>query len=58
MASPQEIGGIGPTHLRLGDIVAALVLLALLLYAAWKQFPVYSQQAGARAPSAQTAPQP
>jgi hypothetical protein len=58
MASPPEIsGGIGATHLRLGDIVVVLALLALLLYAAWKQFPVYTHQPG-QAPSAQTAHQP
>jgi hypothetical protein len=59
MASPQETSdGIGPTHLRFGDIVVVLALLALLLYAAWKQFPVYTQQPGAQTPSAQTAHQP
>jgi hypothetical protein len=56
MASPQEIsGGIGPTHLRFGDIIVVLALLGVLLYAAWKQFPVYSPPAGGQNPSAQTA---
>jgi hypothetical protein len=38
----------GATNLRLGDIIVALALLGLLLYAAWKQFPAYSPAGSAQ----------
>jgi hypothetical protein len=56
MVSPQQIRGqAGATHLRPGDIIVTLVLLGLLLFAAWKQFPIYGSNArgqNAGAPSA------
>jgi hypothetical protein len=58
MASSETSGGIGPSHLRVGDIIVALALLGLLLYAAWRQFPVYSPHPANSAAPAQTAPQP
>ncbi len=33
----------GATRLGLMDVLTALVLLALLLYASWKQFPAYNR---------------
>jgi hypothetical protein len=59
MASSSEAsGGMGPSHLRFSDIIVALALLGLLLYAAWKQFPVYSPHPANTATPAQTAHQP
>lgn len=59
MATAQDTsGGIGPTHLRPGDIIVVLALLAVLLYAAWKQFPVYSPHPGSMTQPASTAHQP
>jgi hypothetical protein len=58
MASPQQLHGQeGATNLRPGDIIVALALLGLLLYAAWKQFPAYAPHPGATTNS-QTAHQP
>ena len=43
MSSPERFRGqAGATHLRPGDVLVALVLLGLLLFAAWKQFPTYN----------------
>jgi hypothetical protein len=58
MANPQQHRGqAGATNLRPGDIIVALGLLALLLYAAWKQFPAYTPRRGPSA-SSQSAQQP
>lgn len=58
MASPQQFRGqAGATNLRLGDIIVALALLGLLLYAAWKQFPAYTP-GGSRNAASQSAHQP
>ena len=32
----------GATRLGLMDVLAALILLAVLLYASWRQFPAYN----------------
>ncbi len=49
MVSLQQIRGqTGATHLRPGDIVVTLLLLGLLLFAAWKQFPTYGYEVLAR----------
>jgi len=59
MASPQPIRGqAGATNLRPGDIIVTLVLLGLLLFAAWKQFPTYGPKAGNQSVSSQSGPQP
>ena len=48
MASLERMHGQeGATRLRLGDILVALALLGALLYASWKQFPVYRSNSGA-----------
>ena len=46
-------GGLarGATQLRLLDVLTAMILLAILLWASWKQFPAYQGSpsfAGAR----------
>ena len=59
MASPQPIRGqAGANNLRPGDIIVTLVLLGLLLFAAWKQFPAYGPKAGNRSVSSQSGAQP
>ena len=59
MASPQQIRGqAGATHLRPGDVLVALALLGLLLFAAWKQFPVYGTKGGSQNAASQAAHQP
>jgi hypothetical protein len=59
MATPSQIRGqAGATHLRPGDVIVALALLALLLYAAWKQFPVYSPTGASPNTASQGAHQP
>jgi hypothetical protein len=59
MASPQQLRSqAGATHLRFGDIIVALAILGLLLYAAWKQFPVYGLRGGNQAAASQAAHQP
>jgi hypothetical protein len=49
-------GGLarGAAQLRLLDVLTAVILLAILLWASWKQFPAYqgsSSFAGARPPA-------
>lgn len=48
------LSGSGATQLRFVDVLTALVLLALLVWAAYMQFPVYRQlgRAGYGAPAA------
>ncbi len=59
MASPQQIHSqAGATNLRFGDILVALALLGLLLYAAWKQFPAYAPKGGSQNAASQAAHQP
>ncbi|HXR36675.1 MAG TPA: hypothetical protein VN754_12030 [Candidatus Binataceae bacterium] len=59
MASPQQIRGqAGATNLRPGDIIVALALLGLLLYAAWKQFPRYGLNAGSPSVTSSASHQP
>jgi hypothetical protein len=59
MASPQQMRGqAGATNLRFGDIIVALLLLGVLLYAAWKQFPAYRPRPGNQNTAAQSVPQP
>jgi hypothetical protein len=59
MANPSQLRGqAGATHLRFGDVIVALVLLGLLLYAAWKQFPVYNLSGGAHNTASQSSHQP
>jgi hypothetical protein len=59
MASLQQIRGqTGATHLRPGDIIVTLVLLGLLLFAAWKQFPTYGTNSRAQSPGSASAHQP
>ena len=59
MASLQQIRGqTGATHLRPGDILVTLVLLGLLLFAAWKQFPTYGSKSGGQGGNSQSAHQP
>jgi hypothetical protein len=59
MASPQQFHGqAGATNLRFSDIIVALALLALLLYAAWKQFPAYAPGASSQNAASQSAHQP
>jgi hypothetical protein len=58
MASPQQFHSqAGATNLRFSDIIVTLALLALLLYAAWKQFPAYAP-GGAQHSAAQSTHQP
>ncbi len=59
MASPQHFHSqAGATNLRLGDIIVTLLLLGLLLYAAWKQFPAYAPGGGGQNAASQSAHQP
>ena len=59
MASPEQIRGqAGATQLRPGDVLVALILLGLLLFAAWKQFPAYGPKTGGQTAASQTAHQP
>ena len=59
MASPeQNRGQAGATHLSPGDVLVALALLGLLLFAAWKQFPAYGPKAGSQSTASQAAHQP
>jgi len=59
MASPEQIRGqAGATHLRPGDVLVALALLGLLLFAAWKQFPAYGPKGGSQNAASQAVPQP
>jgi hypothetical protein len=59
MATPQQYRSqAGATHLRVGDVIVALALLGLLLYAAWKQFPAYAPKVGSQNAASQTAHQP
>ncbi len=48
----------GATHLRLGDIIVTLILLGLLLFAAWKQFPSYNSRAANSAAAGRSLHQP
>ena len=59
MASPEQIRGqAGATNLRPGDILVALALLGVLLYAAWRQFPAYAPKAGGESVNAAAVHQP
>jgi hypothetical protein len=59
MVSLQQIRGqTGATHLRPGDIIVTLVLLGLLLFAAWKQFPTYGSNARGQNASSLSTHQP
>lgn len=59
MANLQQIRGqTGATHLRPGDIIVTLVLLGLLLFAAWKQFPTYGAKTTGQSANSQSAHQP
>ncbi len=59
MADPQHFHSqAGATNLRPGDIIVALLLLGLLLYAAWKQFPAYAPGSGNQSAASQSAHQP
>jgi len=59
MATPQQFRSqTGASNLRLGDIIVALALLGLLLYAAWKQFPIYAPGGGGQTAASQSAHQP
>ena len=59
MASPQQINRqAGATHLRPGDVLVALALLGLLLFAAWKQFPAYGPKASSQNAASQASHQP
>ncbi len=54
MRSMLNRSGPGATELRFLDVLTALILLAILLYASYKQFPAY--RAGDRvAPSTRSA---
>jgi hypothetical protein len=59
MANPEPVRGqAGATNLRPGDIIVALALLGLLLYAAWKQFPAYTTKAGGESVNSAAVHQP
>jgi hypothetical protein len=59
MATSQQMRSqAGATNLRLGDIIVALFLLGLLLYAAWKQFPTYASKGSSQARATQGVHQP
>ncbi len=59
MASQQQLHSqAGATNLRFSDILVALALLALLLYAAWKQFPAYTPGGSTQNAASQSAHQP
>jgi len=59
MASPpQARGQEGATNLSLGDIIVALVILAVVLYAAWKQFPAYAPKSPGQGAASQASHQP
>ncbi len=59
MASLQQMRGqAGATHLRFGDVIVALALLGLLLFAAWKQFPAYNLKGAGQNAAGQNAHQP
>jgi hypothetical protein len=59
MASLQQIRSrSGATHLRPGDIIVTLVLLGLLLFAAWKQFPTYGSNSHGQSSGSTSAHQP
>jgi len=42
----------GATQLRVLDVLTALILLAVLLWASWKQFPAYENYSSVGGPSA------
>jgi len=39
----------GATRLRLMDVLTAMFLLGLLLYASWRQFPAFNRPTGSPA---------
>ncbi len=47
----------GATRLSLADVVVVLIVLALLLWASWKQFPAYKRPP-AQVPAVTPAPLP
>jgi hypothetical protein len=49
----------GATHLEFGDVLTAILLLAILLWASWMQFPAYNRDSApqpGRPPSPASAP--
>lgn len=50
--------GRGTARLGLLDVLTALVLLAILLYASWKQFPAYKDRRGSAPIRSERTPAP
>ena len=48
----------GATRPTLVDILTALILLSILVWASWKQFPAYERKFRSNAPSATPALRP
>lgn len=48
----------GATQLRFMDVLTALILLAILLWVAWMQFPAYHRAAPAPGSTPQTTASP
>jgi hypothetical protein len=40
----ESTGRIGATRLGLLDVLTILIILTILLYAAWKQFPAFNDR--------------
>ncbi|HKV54821.1 MAG TPA: hypothetical protein VJN94_09270 [Candidatus Binataceae bacterium] len=48
----------GSTRLGVLDVLTALILLAILVWASWKQFPAYDHDVSSRAAVRSSSPKP